>query len=95
MFIGYIIGAGKGVTSKGVLMKNYLFASVIAFGTLFGLSAQAAPVSSLSAKLLSQVTPGDAVQKVWHCRYWSGGWGCGGVVRPGHWRWGSRRRWWR
>jgi hypothetical protein len=78
-------------------MKKCLFASVIAFGTLFGLSAQAVPVSSLSTTLLSQVTPGDAVQKVWHCRYWSGGWGCGGGWRwrGGHWRWGSRRwrRW--
>ncbi len=68
-------------------MKKYVLAIAIASGTLFGLSAQAAPVSSVSG-LQGQVT-GDAV-KVYHCRGWSGGWGCGGW---GHGRYWSHRRW--
>ncbi len=83
-------------------MKKYLLAIVIAFGALFGLSTvQAAPLTSPSTTIQSQAASGDAVQKVWHCRAWSGGWGCGGGghwrwgSRGGHWRWGSRRRWWR
>ena len=77
-------------------MKTYLIAIVIAFGALFGLSAQAAPLTSQSLTLQDQVSSGNAVQKVWHCRYWSGGWGCGGGWHGrwrSHWRWGSGRRW--
>ncbi len=70
-------------------MKTFVFAIVIAFGALFGLSAQAAPVSSSAAAVQGQVQS-DAV-KVWHCRAWSGGWGCGGGW--GHGRWHSHRRW--
>ncbi len=87
-------------------MKKYVVAIAIASGALFGLSAQAAPLSSQLNTLQSQTVPGDAVQKVWHCRAWSGGWGCGwgplGVLPgPGwgwhnrwrsHYRWGSRYR---
>lgn len=57
-------------------MKKYVLAVAIASGALFGLSAQAAPVSSTFSGLQSQVA-GDAVQ-VGHCRRWSGGWHCGG-----------------
>jgi len=80
-------------------MRKYLLAIAIAFGALFGLSsAQAAPLSVEPGVIKNQVIPGDSVQKVWHCRYWSGGWGCGGGWHwrwRSHWRWGSRRRWWR
>ena len=69
-------------------MKKYLLAIVIAFGALFSLSVQAAPLSSNSTLLQNQVT--SDVQKVWHCRYWSGGWGCGG----GGWGWHNRWRAW-
>ncbi len=80
-------------------MKKYVLAVAIASGALFGLSAQAAPVSPATFGVQNQVT-GDAV-KVWHCRRWSGGWGCGGGGwgwhgrYRSHWRWGSHRRWWR
>jgi len=81
-----------------MLMKKYVLAIAIASGALFGLSAQATPISTIPAGLQNQVT-GDAV-KVWHCRRWSGGWGCGGGWGwhnrwRSHWRWGSGRRWWR
>ena len=57
-------------------MKKYVLAVAIASGALFGLSAQAAPVSSTVSGVQNQVS-GDAVQ-VGHCRHWSGGWHCGG-----------------
>jgi hypothetical protein len=71
-------------------MKKYLLAIVVAFGALFGLSVQAAPVSFNAAAVQNQVPSG--VEKVWHCRHWSGGWGCGG---GGGWhnRWRSHHRW--
>jgi hypothetical protein len=75
-------------------MKTFVLAIVIAFGALFGLSAQAAPAASDAVAVQSQVK-GEAV-KVYHCRRWSGGWGCGGG--DGHSRrWSHRRRgsWWR
>ncbi len=72
-------------------MKKYVLAVASASGMLFGLSAQAAPVSSTVSGVQGQVT-GDAV-KVWHCRGWSGGWGCGGGGGWGHGRHWSHRRW--
>ena len=63
-------------------MKKYLLAAAIASSALLGLSAaQAAPISLDGATIQSQVSSADAVQKVWHCRRWSGGWGC----RRHHW----------
>jgi len=53
----------------------------IASGTLFSLSAQAAPVAPAASGVQNQVS-GDAV-KVYHCRNWSGGWHCGGGVGGG------------
>jgi len=70
-----------------MLMKKYVLAIAVASGALFGLSAQAAPVSTGASAIQNQV-PGNVV-KVLHCRYWSGGWGCGGWHR----RWWSHRRW--
>jgi hypothetical protein len=64
-------------------MSKYVFAIVIAFGALFGLSVQAAPLASSTSAVQSQVS-GSAVE-VRHCRYWSGGWGCG---------WGGHSRYW-
>jgi hypothetical protein len=79
-------------------MIKYVVAAFIAFGAMLGVSAQAAPVTSPSTTLQAQVTQDEAVQKVWHCRRWSGGWGCGrrwGWGWHGRWRshhrWGSRR----
>lgn len=65
-------------------MKKLVLAVAIASGALFSLAAQAAPVSTIVSGVQSQVT-GDAV-KVFHCRSWSGGWGCGGG-------WGHGRHW--
>ncbi len=72
-------------------MKKYVLAIVLTFGALLGLSAQAAPVSNSAAAVQGQVKS-DAV-KVWHCRAWSGGWGCGGGWVFGHSRFWSHRRW--
>ena len=47
-------------------MKKYVLAIAIASGAFFGLSAQAAPLSSSPAGLQNEVT-GTAV-KVFHCR---------------------------
>jgi hypothetical protein len=67
-------------------MKKYVLATAIASGVLFGLSAEAAPVSAGASAVENQVT--GSVEKVWHCRRWSGGWGCGGW----HSRYWSHRR---
>ncbi len=72
-------------------MKKYVLAIVIAFGALFGLSVQAAPLSSQASVIKSDVVTGDAVQKVQHWRWGSGGWGHGRY--RSHWRWGSRGGW--
>jgi hypothetical protein len=70
-----------------MLMKKYVLAIAIASGAVFGLSAQAAPISTDASAMQNQVT--NDVEQVAHCRYWSGGWGCGW----GHNRWWSHRRW--
>jgi hypothetical protein len=73
-------------------MKKYVLAVAIASGALFGLSAQAAPVSSPLSGLQSQVT-GEAVL-AGHCRRWSGGWHCGGGGGGGYGGgWGHSRSW--
>ncbi len=60
-------------------MKKYVLAIAVAFAALFGLSAQAASLSSNATAVQGQVTQ-DAIP-VYHSRYRS------------HWRWGSRHRW--
>ncbi len=55
-------------------MKMYIAAASLVFGTLFSVSAQAAPLPPSSAH--AQIKSGDLVQQVRHCRRWSGGWGC-------------------
>jgi hypothetical protein len=54
-------------------MKYTILAAAFAVGLFFGTSAQAAPAVGV---LKLEVNKGDAVQKVWHCRRWSGGSGC-------------------
>jgi hypothetical protein len=68
-------------------MKKYFIACAIASSALFALSAQAAPAASDASGIKGQV--GGSAEKVWHCRRWSGGWGCGG---GGHSRYWSHRR---
>jgi hypothetical protein len=85
-------------------MIKYVAAAFIAFGALLGVSAQAAPVSPSIVQ--TQVVTGEAIQKVQHWRWGSGGrrwhggrrghgrWGWGWHNRwRSHYRWGSGRRW--
>jgi hypothetical protein len=86
-------------------MKKIMFAAALASAALFGLSVQAAPLTSPASVVETQAATGDAVQKVWyhgrHRSHWrwgsrgGGGWGGGwGHNRHrSHWRWGSRGRW--
>jgi hypothetical protein len=75
-------------------MRKYIFAFAVASGSLFCLSAQAAPASPDAAALQNQVS-GNAV-RVYHCRWWSGE--CGGGYsdydkdRDYHSRYWSHRR---
>jgi hypothetical protein len=70
---------------------KYVLAIAIASGALFGLSAQAAPVSPEASAVQSQVATG--VEKVMHCRHWSRGWHCSPHTRSlSHRRRGSYRR---
>jgi hypothetical protein len=70
-------------------MKKYLLAIAVASGAVLSLSAQAAPVSSTASGLQDQV--GGSTVKVYHCRYGSGGYRCGGGY-DGHSRYWSHRR---
>ena len=56
-------------------MIKYAVAAAIAVSMMLGVSAQATPSSP--AFVQAQVKSGDLVQKVYHCRRWSGGWRCG------------------
>jgi hypothetical protein len=71
-------------------MKKYVLAVAIASGTLFGLSAQAAPVAPAASGVQNQVSS-ETVQ-IGHCRHWSGGWHCGGGYGGGS-GWGHSRHW--
>ncbi|MBT3070443.1 hypothetical protein KKP04_06140 [Rhodomicrobium sp. Az07] len=73
-------------------MKKYLVAIAVACTALFGASVQAAPVSSQASVIQSEVAKADAVVKVQHWRWGSGGWH---NRSRSHWRWGSRGRGWR
>jgi hypothetical protein len=73
-------------------MKKYVLAGTLAISALFGLAAQAAPVTGPAAM---QAAQGTVVQKVWdhgHGGWGHGyghGWGHGGYGRGwGHGRWG-------
>jgi hypothetical protein len=61
-------------------MTKFLVALGIAGGAMMFIPAQA--VTLPAASIEAQADTGSAVQKVYHCRRWSGGWRCG-------------RRWWR
>jgi opacity protein-like surface antigen len=65
-------------------MKKSLLAAVVATSAILAVSAQAAPVAPAVKGEVS-----TSAQNVAHCRYWSGGWGCG----YGHSRYWSHRRW--
>jgi hypothetical protein len=81
-------------------MKKYAIAIAIASSALFGLSAQAAPLSSETAAVQSQVAQESATSKVYyyhgrhrsHWRWGSGrrGGDWGHSRHRSHWRWGSR-----
>ena len=49
-------------------------AMVVGLGLTVSGNAVAAPVSQDGIKQATQAT--SVVTKVWHCRRWSGGWGC-------------------
>jgi hypothetical protein len=72
-------------------MKKYVLASAVALGALYGSSVQAAPITSNPSAVQDHVA--TSVQKGWHCRSWSGGWGCGHGGSGGHYRWRSHYRW--
>jgi hypothetical protein len=61
-------------------MIKYLLACAAGAGLMIAISAQAAPVVPSAVGI--QGKTGNFVEKVYHCRRWSGGWRCG-------------RRWWR
>lgn len=67
-------------------MKKYVVPIVIAFGVLFGLSVQAAPLTENTAAIKSQVAQQGATEKVYY-RYWRRGYGWRGY--------GWRRHGWR
>jgi hypothetical protein len=80
-------------------MKKLVLASAVAVCALYLPAAQAAPIAANPAAVQDQVS--SNVEKVWHCRAWSGGWGCGRAWGWGggwgwhnrwrsHYRWGSR-----
>jgi len=69
-------------------MKKYVLAIAVASSALLAVSAQAAPLA-VAGDVQGQVS--QSAEKVWHCRAWSGGWGCGGGW--GHNRYWSHRRW--
>jgi hypothetical protein len=72
-------------------MKTYLLAAAVASVTFFSLSVQAAPLSSSASGVQNNVPA--STQPVAHCRYYSGGWGCGyGGGYGGHSRYWSHRR---
>jgi hypothetical protein len=71
-------------------MKKYSVAALVAAvvaSSLVGLSAPSA-ISAHAAPMIAPLQAPSDIQKVWHCRNWSGGWGCGGL--PG----GHGRFWW-
>jgi hypothetical protein len=60
-------------------LKNKITGLLVGTAVIVGLglagsNAIAAPVSQAGIKQATQAT--SVVTKVWHCRRWSGGWGC-------------------
>jgi hypothetical protein len=56
-------------------MKKYVIAIVIAFGALFGLSVQAAPLTDSTAAIQGQVLQQGATQRVYYRYGWHRGYG--------------------
>ena len=67
-------------------MKKYMIAIAVAFSALFGLSAQAVPLTQNTAAVQSQVAQDSAATKV----YWRRGYRWYGGYRP-HYAYGYRR----
>ena len=74
-------------------MKKYVIAIVIAFGALFGLSVQAAPLTENTTAIQSHVAQQGATEKVYYRYGWHRGYGWRGYG----WRrgWGWRGYGWR
>jgi hypothetical protein len=93
-----------------VQVMKYLVAAFIAIGAMFGVSAQAAPLSPASVQTEQAIATGGSVEKVcWGggCGWGGGGWGWGGgggwggcgFYRPcwrpcGYYGYGCGVRWW-
>ena len=58
------------------LVRTILFGAAIAVGLSLaaGSTLNAAPANPQSIGQAAQAN--SPITKVWHCRYWSGGWGC-------------------
>jgi hypothetical protein len=65
-------------------MKKYLIAIVIAFGALFGLSVQAAPLTENTTAIQNQIAQQGAAQKVYYRHGWRRGYGWRGYGWRGH-----------
>jgi hypothetical protein len=63
-------------------MKKFLLVGAVAFGALFGISAQATPVAGL-ATIQTEASQSDALQKVFY-RGWRHGYGRSGYRRWYH-----------
>jgi hypothetical protein len=60
-------------------VKNYfhMIAAVAAVTIAFGLAGGPAHAVPASGKVIADAAAANsAITKVWHCRRWSGGWGC-------------------
>ena len=63
------------MTLKGKISGLVLgTALTVCLSLMSGANAFAAPASQAGIKQAAQAT--SAITKVWHCRRWSGGWGC-------------------
>jgi hypothetical protein len=75
-------------TNEGAAKMRKLLLTVLATAAIGCAGISVTTAAPLNPAPLNQASDAvNNVTKVWHCRYWSGGWGCGG---GGHWRWGSR-----
>jgi len=76
-------------------MKKYVIAIVIAFGALFGLSVQAAPLTENTTAIESPVVKSSAVEKIYYRYGWRRSYGSRMYWRGYGWRgyrWGRPYR---
>jgi hypothetical protein len=60
-------------------VKNYIYwiAAVAVVAMAFGFAGGSANAAPANGKVIAEAAAANtAVTKVWHCRRWSGGWGC-------------------